>query len=256
MRPGSAATACHTPGVYETEAIVLRVIRYGEADSVLTLYTRERGRVSAIAKGTRRAKSKLGGRLQPGVRVFLGLHEGKGDMSTVRQAQVVEAHAGLWVEGYRLRATGSVLEAAMRVLGEEEANEGAYNLLTRGLALLAHAPPRDTPPRHEPIVLGVHAKLLVVAGLLPRLATCMGCGSAGALVAFSARAGGALCAGCSSLGEPVDAGVLAAFAELVGRPLAEAAEACPPNAAAGVERIVSLVLQEHLGVVLRSAAPL
>ena len=250
------SAACHTQGVYETEAIVLRVIRYGEADSVLTLYTRERGRVSAIAKGARRAKSKMGGRLQPGVRVFLGLHEGKGDMSTVRQAQVVEAHAGLWVEGYRLRATGSVLEAAMRVLGEEEANEGAYNLLSRGLALLAHAPPRDTPPRHEPIVLGVHAKLLVVAGLLPRLASCTGCGSAGPFVAFSARTGGALCAECASLGEPVDAPVMGAFAELVGRPLADAAVACPPHAAAGVERIVSLVLQEHLGVVLRSAAPL
>lgn len=50
--------------------------------------------------------------------------------------------------------------------------------------------------------------------------------------------------------------MLGAFAELIGRPLADAAEACPPHAAAGVERIVSLVLQEHLGVVLRSAAPL
>lgn len=248
--------ACHNHRVYETEAIVLRSIRYGEADNVLTLYTRERGRVSAMAKGARRAKSKMGGRLQPGVRVYLGLHEGKGDMSTVRQAQVVESHAGLWMEGYRLRAAGSVLEAGMRVLGEEEANEGAYNLLTRGLALLAHVPPRDTPPRHEPIVLGLHAKLLVVAGLLPRLATCVGCGSEGPFVAFSARVGGALCGECASLGEPVNAVVLGAFAELIGRPLAEAAEACPPPAAAGVERIVSLVLQEHLGVVLRSAAPL
>lgn len=234
----------------------MRSIRYGEADSVLTLYTRERGRVSAMAKGTRRAKSKLGGRLQPGVRVHLGLHEGKGEMSTVRHAQVVESHAGLWMEGYRLRAAGSVLEAGMRVLGEEEANEGAYNLLTRGLALLAHVPPRETPPRHEPIVLGLHSKLLVVAGLLPRLATCVGCGSEGPLVAFSARVGGALCGECASLGEPVDPHVLAAFAELVGRPLAEAADACPPRAAVGVERIVSLVLQEHLGVVLRSASPL
>lgn len=242
--------------MYETEAIVLRSIRYGEADNVLTLYTRERGRVSAMAKGARRAKAKLGGRLQPGVRVHLGLHEGKGDMATVRHAQVVEAHAGLWMEGYRLRAAGSVLEAGMRVLGEEEANEGAYNLLSRGLGLLAHVPSRDTPPRHEPIVLGLHAKLLVVAGLLPRIATCVVCGSEGPLMGFSARAGGSLCADCASLGEPVDAIVLGAFADLIGRPLAEAAEACPPAAAAGVERIVSLVLAEHLGVTLRSAAPL
>ena len=242
--------------MYETEAIVLRAIRYGEADSVLTLYTLERGRVSAIAKGTRRATSKLGGRLQPGMRVYLGLHEGRGEMSTVRHAQVVEAHAGLWVEGYRLRAAGSVLEAAMRVVAEQEPNPAAYNLLARGLALLAVVPPRITPPRHEPIVLGIHAKLIVVAGLLPRLGTCAGCGAAEPLVGFSARIGGGLCAECARLGEPVDAHVLQAFAELVGRPLSEAADACPSNAATGVERIVGLVLQEHLGVVLRSAAPL
>ena len=178
--------------MYETEAIVLRAIRYGEADSVLTLYTRERGRVSAMAKGVRRAKSKMGGRLQPGVRVHLGLHEGKGDMSTVRHAQVVESHAGLSIEGDRLRAAGSVLEAVRPVLGEEEANDGACNLLARGLGLLAHVPPRQTPPRHEPIVLSIHAKLLVVAGLLPRLATCGSCGSSGPLMPFCARRCGAL----------------------------------------------------------------
>ncbi len=260
--------------MYETEAVVLRSIRYGEADSVLTLYTRERGRVSAIAKGTRKATSRLGGRLQPGVRVHLGLHEGRGEMAAVRQAKVVEPHAGLWVEGYRLRAAGSVLEATMRVLIEHEPNEGAYNLLCRGLALLATTAPRDSPPHRDPIVLGLDVKLLVVAGLLPRLGTCAGCGGANGqlagadgqlaagpadaapIVAFSARLGGGLCARCASLGESVDAHVLEAFAGLVGRPLAEAADACPPASASGVERLVGLLLQEHLGVTLRSATPL
>lgn len=242
--------------MYETEAIVLRAIRYGEADSVLTLYTRERGRVSAMAKGTRKATSRLGGRLQPGVRVHLGLHEGRGSMATVRQAHVVEAHAGLWVDGYRLRAAGSILETVMRVLAEEEPNDGAYTLVCRGLALVARAEPRSTPPRHDPLVLGVQAKLLVVAGILPRLGACVGCGSSGPMVAFSARAGGVLCADCAAGGEPVDAPVLAAFAGLIGRPLAEAPQACPPQAASGVERLVALVLQEHLGIVLRSGTPL
>ncbi len=235
---------------------MLRAIRYGEADTVLTLYTRERGRVSAIAKGTRKSGSKLGGRLQPGVRVHLGLHEGRGEMHTVRQAQVVESHAGLWVEGYRLRAASSILEATMRVLGEHEPNEAAYNLISRGLALLATAPASERPPRHDPIVLGVLAKLLVVAGILPRLATCASCGSTEPLMGFSARVGGGLCQDCSRLGEPVDADVFAAFAQLVGQPLGPTADALTPGAAVGVERLVGLVLQEHLGVVLRAAAPL
>lgn len=242
--------------MYETEAIVLRSIKYGEADSVLTLYTRARGRVSAMAKGTRRSTSKLGGRLQPGVRVQLGLHEGRGEMHTVRQAQLVDAHAGLWIEGYRLRAAGSILEAAMRVLIEEEPNEGAYNLLCRGLSLLASAPATELPPRHDPVVLGVHAKLLVVAGLLPRLGSCAICESPGPLVAFSPRAGGALCGTCARHGEPVDADVFAALATIIGSPLAELREPFPKRVADGVERLIALVLREHLGVVLRSNAPL
>jgi DNA repair protein RecO (recombination protein O) len=242
--------------VYETEAIVLRAIRYGEADSILTLYTRERGRVSAIAKGTRKATSRLGGRLQPGVRVHLGLHEGRGEMATVRQAKVIEPHAGLWAEAYRLRAVGSVLEAAVRILIEHEPNPGAYNLLTRGLALIAGAVPRDAPPRHDPYVLGIHVKLLIVAGLLPRIGACAACESTGPLAGFSARVGGALCTDCASLGEPVDAAVLETFAGLVGRPLAGAPQAVLPRAAEGVERLVGLILQEHLGITLRSATPL
>ena len=47
---------------YETEAVVLRSIRYSESDAVLALHTRERGRVSAIAKGARTTRSRLGGR--------------------------------------------------------------------------------------------------------------------------------------------------------------------------------------------------
>jgi recombinational DNA repair protein (RecF pathway) len=82
------------------------------------------------------------------------------------------------------------------------------------------------------------------------------CGAPGPLVGFSASSGGALCPDCSSGGEPLPAGVRSALAGLVGHPLAEAAAVCPAAASAGVERVVGLVLREHLGVVLRSAAPL
>ena len=57
------------PGSIRTEAVVLRSIRYGEADRVLHLYTVDRGRVGAIAKGVRRARSRFGGRLEPFFRI-------------------------------------------------------------------------------------------------------------------------------------------------------------------------------------------
>jgi DNA repair protein RecO (recombination protein O) len=241
---------------YDTDAVVLRSIRYSEADAVLALYTRERGRASAIVKGARRTTSRLGGRLQPGVCARVSIHEGRGDLGTVRAASVLDAHAGLWVAGHRLQAAGCVLETVMRALPEGEASEEAWHLLSRTLDLLSRAPAPPGPPRLDPLVLGCQAKLLVVSGLLPLLSACARCGGPPPLPAFSAAAGGALCEACSPAGAPVSARSLAALAALVGRPLAEAGEALPPEAAPGVERLIGLVLQEHLGVRLRSAAPL
>lgn len=241
---------------YETEAIVLRAIRYGEADSVLSLYTLARGRTAAIAKGARRTTSKLGGRLQPGTRVRVSVHEGRGDLGTLRGATMVAPNAGLWVEGHRLRAASCVLESAMRVLPQDEANPEAYHLLARALELLATAPAGPAVPRLDPLVLGCQCKLLVVSGLLPRLGACAGCGAGPPLTRFSAAAGGAVCGRCGTAGEPLAEETREALAGLLGRPLAEAPAACPPAAALGVERVIGLVLREHLGVTLCSATAL
>ncbi len=243
-------------GAYETEAVVLRAIRYSEADSVLTLFTRERGRVAAIAKGARRATSRLGGRLQPGVRLHVTLHEGRGELGTVRGAAVLDANAGLWAAGHRLQAAGCVLESVMRVMPDGEPSEDAWNLLQRTLGLLARAPAPGGPARLDPLVLGCQAKLLVVCGLLPRLGACARCGAGPPLAAFSAQAGGAVCPACAAGAEPVGPAALAALAGRVSRPLAEAGAAVPAGAAPGVERLIGLLLREHLGVRLRSAAPL
>src|ERR687893_596778 len=78
-----------------TEAVVLRSMRYGEADRILHVYTQEHGRLSAIAKGVRKTKSRFGGRLEPLARVELVLHRGRGDMWTVQGAQTVHPHARL-----------------------------------------------------------------------------------------------------------------------------------------------------------------
>jgi DNA repair protein RecO (recombination protein O) len=242
----------------ETEAVVLRTLRYGEADAILTLLTPGRGRVSAIAKGARRSTSKQGGRLQPGVRLQASLVEGRGDLLTVRSAQVLDAGAGLWMDGYRLRAAGCVLEAAMRVVPEQEEAEAAYNLLTRALALLCTSPARDTAPHLDPLVLGMQAKLLATAGLVPHLASCAACGGPPPLAGFSATAGGTVCGACvvGSGAEHLDHAAADALVALLATPLAGAPDAVPAAAAPGAERLIGLMLREHLGVTLRSGTPL
>jgi DNA repair protein RecO (recombination protein O) len=238
---------------YETEAIVLRAIRFSEADNILSLLTFRRGRVSAIAKGARRPKSRLGGRLQPGVRVHLTLHEGRGDVHGIRGAAPVEPHAGLWADSYRLLAASAILETAMRALPEDEPSEGAYHLTARALGLLARTSPRQTPPRLDPLVLGYRAKLLVAIGFLPQLSGCVSCGADVAAAAFSARLGGTLCDDCAAVADRVGPPVLGALRQVLGAPLADA-EPMNRGVAEGVEHLISGVLLEHLGVALKSAA--
>jgi DNA repair protein RecO (recombination protein O) len=241
-------------GTYETEALVLRAIRYSEADSILALLTLDRGRVSAIAKGARRPKSKLGGRLQPGVRARVTLHEGRGEVQSVRGASLVEPNAGLWVESYRLLAAGAVLETALRALPDDEPSPPAYNLTARALAQLAATPPRRSPPRLDPTVLSYRAKLLVTIGLLPQLGGCVSCGAGGETVGFSARLGGTLCAECATSADRVDGRAVEELRRLLAAPLAEAGDV-EADVAAEIERLIGDVLSEHLGVRLRSAAP-
>ena len=87
------------PGSFKTEGVVLRSIRFGEADRILHLYTAERGRVNAIAKGSRRPKSRFGGRLEPFFRLDLMLHEGRSDLCTVTGAATVDGYPHLRSDG-------------------------------------------------------------------------------------------------------------------------------------------------------------
>ena len=69
--------------VYRDQAIVLRTQKLGEADRIITLLTRERGRIKAVAKGVRKSGSRFGARLEPACHVSLQLFKGRGDLDTV-----------------------------------------------------------------------------------------------------------------------------------------------------------------------------
>src|SRR6185295_9306564 len=98
---------------YKTEAVVLRSLRLGEADRIVHLYTLDRGRVGAVAKGIRRTKSRFGARLEPFSHVDAILHQGSGELHTVTGVDLIRPHSATREEPYRL-AVGSVgLEAML-----------------------------------------------------------------------------------------------------------------------------------------------
>src|SRR5918999_4607451 len=191
----------------KTEAVVLRSIRFGEADCVLHLYTLAKGRVGAIAKGVRKTKSRFGARLEPFSHAELLLHEGRGELHTVRGAELVRAHDRSRTDGYRLAVGHIGLEAMLRLFVEQEANQPAFHALTRFLDLLDDVETAlPAQPAVDPLVLSFQLKLVWLSGYLPHLAGCASCGEEKPLVGFSARAGGSVCASCEAGSVPVSAG--------------------------------------------------
>src|ERR671914_2494782 len=106
------------PGSVKTEGIVLRSLRYGEADRILHLYTPDRGRVSAIAKGVRRARSRFGGRLEPFFRLNLVLYEGRSELLTVTSAETIAAHPRLREAAGALDGAARACDAVARLFGD------------------------------------------------------------------------------------------------------------------------------------------
>src|SRR6187455_1688567 len=124
------------PGNFKTEAVVLRSIRYGEADRIVHLYSATRGRIGAIAKGSRRPKSRFGGRLEPFFRLDLVLYEGRGEMLTVTSAQTAAAHPRLRADGLALDTAARACDAVARLFEQGDPNPATYHLLANELALL------------------------------------------------------------------------------------------------------------------------
>lgn len=236
-------------GSFKTEAVVLRSIRYGEADRVLHLYSVDRGRVGAVAKGVRRTRSRMGGRLEPLSRVRLVLHEGRGDLCTVTSVDTVSAHAGLRERRDSLERASQACEAVLRLLDSADPNAAAYHLLCNHLALLDSDLRAATRARS----LAFRVKLLLAAGFAPELASCASCGEVDDLVGFSPAAGGVVCAGCESGSFALGAEAHDFLVNALGRPLADAPEA--PEAVLGqVDRALGETLEHHAHVRLRRVA--
>lgn len=236
-------------GPVRCEAVVLRSIRYGEADRILHLYTAERGRMGAIAKGSRRARSRFGGRLEPFFRLRLDLHEGRSDLLTVTGAETISPYAAIRSDPGAIDCAARGCDAVSRLFDTPEPHPEVFNLLCTFLAVLDADPARAG----EALQVAFRLKLLLAAGLAPQLGRCARCGSQEDLVGFSPAAGGVVCAACEAGSFPLDEETHRFLTAALGTPLAELSV---PDA--GVVRLAGRAVgetAEHHGQVrLRSAA--
>ena len=173
---------------YRTEAIVLRTHKLGEADRIITMLTKDRGKIRAVAKGVRRTKSRFGARLEPFSRVDVLVHEGK-SLDIVQQAELITPFGQAMTIDYGMWTAGqTMVETADRLTSEESiSSESQYVLLAAALRTLTSSEHDST------LVLDSYLlRSLSLAGYSPSLDACVVCGDTQAPF-FSVGAGGAMC---------------------------------------------------------------
>ncbi len=177
--------------VSRAEAIVLRHSDWGEADRLLWLFTRESGKIRAIAKGVRKPRSRKAGHLEPFTRVTLLLAQGR-DLPIVTQAEMVESHLPLREDLQRMGYAAYVVELLDRFSYEEGENVQMFRLLADTLNRLC----QDAQPAF--VVRYYEMRFLDLVGFRPQLRQCMGCGREirPEDQYFSAAQGGLLCPKC------------------------------------------------------------
>jgi DNA repair protein RecO (recombination protein O) len=236
------------PGPLKTEGIVVRSLRYGEADRILHLYTPRRGKVGAIAKGVRRARSRFGGRLEPFFRLDLVLHEGRGELLTVTSAETIAGYPRLREDGVALDTAARACDAVGRLFDTTEPHPDVYNLLSNELALLDSEPARAGHANQ----LAFRLKLMLAAGFAPQLAACASCGEREHLVGFSGAAGGVVCPACEAGSFALDEEAHSFLVDALGQPLAQT-PAAGERALRQAERAIAQTVEHHAGIRLREA---
>jgi DNA repair protein RecO (recombination protein O) len=189
------------PGLYKDEGVVLKTIKLGEADRIVTLFTRENGKVRAVAKGIRKTKSRFGGRLEPFTRVQLLIYRGR-SLDTITQADIIDSFDPVRRDYRRLTSASAMAEIVEKITPDREGAFSTYALLVGGLKALAE-------DKGGTVLPAFLIKLLSISGYHPELRACAGCGDQTFLGGFSPGLGGAVCESCwtedqDALGIPAD----------------------------------------------------
>lgn len=229
--------------LYRDEGVVLRTMRLGEADRIVSMLTRQHGKVRAVVKGVRRTTSKFGGRLEPLTHLSLLCWRGR-ELDIVNQAEVLDSFRAVREDLSRVAKAFTVLEVADQLAQEQHPAPRLYDMVVGALRSL------DTADSAY-LVPGFLFKALALEGSAPIVDVCASCGAGDELVAFDLLQGGALCRACRR-GRPVSPEALDLVRRVLGGGLAGVL-AEPESAAAGeVTELATAAMEVHLDRRLRS----
>jgi DNA repair protein RecO (recombination protein O) len=177
-----------------SEALLIRKIEYGEADYVLTLFTKDFGKIRGLAKNAKKSRKRFGGRLEPFVHLRVRFHERPGGRRFIEDSETIEVFSSL-MEDIRLFTWGIfILENVDALLPEEEPNEKMFGLLVQTLSDL------DSEKNPSTVALKFQISALSLSGYKPNFDACSKCGNPIEEDAFfSIQKGGVLCNGCKKI---------------------------------------------------------
>jgi len=229
--------------LYRDEGVVLRALRLGEADRIVTMITKGHGKVRAVAKGVRRTKSKFGGRLEPLSHVTMLCWQGR-ELDIVNQAEVTDTFKTVREDLARVAKAYTVLEVTDQISQERHANPRLYDMVVGALrALDAQDPPL--------LVSAFCLKVLALEGSAPVLEECVSCGARQDLVAFDLVEGGVLCRSCRR-GRAISPAALALVRRILGGELGSALAEPDGPTVGEVTDLATEAMEVHLDRRLRS----
>ncbi|NPV52059.1 MAG: DNA repair protein RecO [Firmicutes bacterium] len=178
--------------LYKTEGIVLRNRDLGEADRIVTIYTRERGKVRGVAKGARRPRSRFVGSTLVFTYADFLIFKGRG-LDNISQVAIIEPFSRLRSDLALMAYASYMAELVDISTEEEEKNDDIFPLLLTAFRVLPEL------PDPEMLRFAFEMRLMTCLGYKPVLDRCARCGGVleAAELAFGAAAGGALCLECA-----------------------------------------------------------
>lgn len=230
--------------LYRDTGIVLRTYKLGEADRIVVILGRERGKIRAVAKGVRKTRSKFGARLEPMSHVNLQLYEGRGELDIVTQTEAVETFSRLRSDLDRLGRAAAMLEVVDQIAQEGEANRPLYELLLGGLRAVDHRASALVAP-------AFFLKVLAADGVGLHVDSCIECGRVDELVSLDLEDGGLRCSRHRD-GTPVTEGAVVVLQQILGGQLAWALEQPAVPATWEVGELASAAMERHLDRRLRA----
>jgi len=232
--------------LFRDRGVVLRTIRLGEADRIVTLMTEQHGKVRAVAKGVRRTTSKFGSRLEPLSHVALLAWQGRSDLDIINQVEVIDTFRTVREDLDRMSAAMSMLEVVDQIGQERHGNPRLYEMLVGAMSALAERNSAMVGP-------AFFLKVLALEGSAPVLEVCVSCGEEDPqlLVAFDIVEGGVLCRSCRR-GRPLSAGGLALLRRTLGGGLAGVLAEPRSPLTDEVSALATEAMEAHLDRRLRS----